>query len=149
MTEPRRFTTEPPVDFWIDEDQFWVLGAIPAEELAALMDLQQGLTGEDVGLKEQYEGIKQILAFTMTPESWDRFSARLTDRTRPIDFQLLLKITNMLSGEVWSGKEASPLPPPSTDTPGPDGTTTTDGAPPADSTPTGAETVEISVVPAT
>lgn len=148
MTEPRRFTTEPSVDFWIDEDQFWVLGAIPAEELAALMDLQQGLTGEGVGLKEQYDGIKQVLAFTMIPESWDRFSARLADRSRPIDFQLLLKITNMLSGEIW-GKGASQSPPPSTDTPGPDGTTSTDGAAPADSTPTDAGTVEVSVVPAT
>lgn len=149
MTEPRRFTTEPPVDFWIDDDQFWVLGAIPAEELAALMDLQQGLSGEGVGLQQQYEGIKQVLAFTMIPESWDRFLARLSDRSRPIDFKLLLKITNMLSGDIWAGKEDGQSPPPSTDTPAPDGTTSTDGAPPEDSTPTDAGTVEISVVPAT
>lgn len=149
MTEPRRFTTEPPVDFWIDDDQFWVLGAIPAEELAALMDLQQGLSGEGVGLQQQYEGIKQVLAFTMIPESWDRFLARLSDRSRPIDFKLLLKITNMLSGDIWAGKEDGQSPPPSTDTPEPDGTTSMDGAPPEDSTPTDAGTVEISVVPAT
>lgn len=144
MSEPRAFVTRPPVPFTIDGEEFHVLGAIPAEELAQLLDLQANLSGEDIGLGEQYIAIKKTLEFTMLPESWERFSVRLADRSRPIDFRLLLGISNWLSGDVWAGKaEASESPQPSMEPPVPDGQTSTDGAPVEESTPS--ETV-VSVV---
>lgn len=136
MTEPRRFTTKAPVPFAIDDEEFHVLGAVPAEELAALLDLQTTLSGEDAGLGEQYIAIKKTFEFMMLPESWERFSVRLADRSRPIDFRLLLGISNWLSGEVWAGKaEASESPQPSTEPPAPDGPTSMDGAPVEESIP--------------
>lgn len=141
MTEPRRFNTKPAVPFAIDDEEFHVLGAIPAEELAQLLDLQQGLSGEGVGLKEQFEGIKQVLQFTMLPESWDRFVGRLADRSRPVDFNLLLEITNWLSGDVWSARPTQPQQP-STEPSEPDGGTSTGNAATEESTPL----VEVAVV---
>lgn len=141
MSEPRRFTTKPSVPFAIDDEEFHVLGAIPAEEFAHLLDLQQGLTAEGIGLQQQYDGIKQILQFTMLPESWDRFAARLADRSRPIDFNLLTEITNWLAGE-WSGGRPTQPPQPSTGPPVPDGTTSTESVDTEASTPL----VEVAVV---
>lgn len=143
MTEPRRFTTKAPVPFVIDDDEvFHVLGAIPAEELAELLDLQAGLSVEGVGVKEQYEGVKRMFQSAMLPESWDRFSLRLSDRSRPVDFNLLIEITQWLAGEVWSGKAITSSLTSSTGSPDPTGTTSTDGVPVEGLTP-----VEISVVP--
>lgn len=134
MTEPRRFTTKGPVPFFIDDDEFHVLGSVPAEEVAALLDLQSGLSMEGADITEQYAGIKRLFEFTMLPESWDRFSARLSDRSRPIDFNLLTEISSWLSGEVWGARPTSP-PPPSTSSPEETGPTSTDGAPAGESTP--------------
>lgn len=147
MTESPKFLTKPPLTFSVDGEDFQVIAAVPAEELAQLLDLQSGLSGEGIGLAEQYQGIKNLFQFTMVPESWERFSGRLGDRSRPIDFTLLMEITKWLTAE-WSGR---PLLEPSSSTasPGPDGTTTTDGAPVDPSTLTEPATVEISVVPDT
>lgn len=145
MTEPRKFTTKAPVPFTVDDEEFHVIGAIPAEEFAILLDIQAGLTGEDVGITEQYAGIKAIFAQTMIPESWDRFSARLSDRSRPVDFSLLMQISNWLSGEVWSGGNPTSSPTPSTATPEEPGPISTDGAPPEESIPS----VQVQVIPET
>lgn len=134
MTEPRRFTTKAPVPFTIDDEEFHVLGSVPAEEVATLLDMQSGLSGEGVGIADQLGVIKRLFEFTMLPESWERFAARLGDRSRPIDFNLLVEITNWLSGEVWAARPTSP-PPSSTESPGDTGSTSTDGAPAEESTP--------------
>lgn len=147
MTEPRRFNTKPPLVFFIDDEEFQVIGAIPAEEFATLIDIQSGLEGEGVGVNEQYAVVKAIFAQAMLPESWERFTARLSDRSRPIDFTLLMEISNWLSGE-WSGKATGSSPTSSTDQPE-ETPTGTDGSPPADSDPTGNPPVEVSVVPDT
>lgn len=143
MTEPQRFTTRPPVPFFIDDDEFHVLGAIPAEEFAALMDLQEGLGAEGSNNREQYAQIKGILQFVMLPESWERFVPKLADRAHPVDFPLLVKITNWLTGTVWSGKEGSPSPQPSTDPLVTDGPTSTESAPTEVSTPSETTTVSV------
>jgi hypothetical protein len=148
MTEPQRFTTKPPVLFFIDDDEFHVLGAIPAEEFAALMDLQEGLGAEGSNNREQYAKIKGILQFVMLPESWGRFEPKLADREHPVDFNLLVRITNWLTGTVWSGKDTGSSPTSSTDQPA-ETPTGMDGSPPADSDPTGSQSVEVSVVPDT
>lgn len=144
MTEPQRFTTKPPVPFFIDDDEFHVLGAIPAEEFAALMDLQEGLGAEGSNNREQYAQIKGILQFVMLPESWGRFEPKLADREHPVDFNLLVRITNWLTGTVWSGKaEGSPSPQPSTDPSVTDGPTSTGSAPSTESTPSETTTVSV------
>lgn len=134
MTDPRRFTTKAPVPFTIDDEEFHVLGAIPAEEVAALLDMQAGLAAEGTGITEQYDGIKRLFESTMIPESWERFVARLGDRSRPIDFNLLTEISSWLSGEVWAARPTSP-PPSSTGSPEATGPTSTDGQPAEESTP--------------
>lgn len=143
MTEPQRFTTKPPVPFFIDDDEFHVLGAIPAEEFADLMDLQEGLGAEGTDTREQYAKIKAILAFVMIPESWERFSPKLADRAHPVDFNLLVKVINWLTGTVWSGKEGSPSPQQSTDPSVTDGLILMESAPTEVLTPS--ETMTVSV----
>lgn len=148
MTERMSFTTRGPIPFDLGDDEvFMVIGAIPADEFATLLDMQEGLSAEGMSTQQQLEGIKSILSNVMLAESWERFAPRLGDRSRPVSFPLLLEITNWLASEWGKGRALPPAP--SIPTPESGGMTTTDGVPAEDSTLTGPETVEISVVPDT
>lgn len=144
MTEPRSFHTKSPVPFEIDGEQFTVVAAIPAAELADLYDLQQSIAGEGKELREQLEGIKSILSRAMVGDSWERFEPKMSDRQNPVDFSLLLEITNWLSGEVWTARPTQ-SPTPSTESPESSGETSTDGAPPSESTPSESTADPVSV----
>lgn len=132
--EPKRFTSRrPPADFTIDEDTFTAVGTVPAELMKTLMAEAEKL-GAATDFASRYEGIKTIVEGVLLPESLARFRTRLADLDNPIDMEALGDVSTWLLTEVYS-KRPTPSPSPSGTSESNGGMPSTDGPPPAESTP--------------
>lgn len=92
MTEP---TVSPPpvkdfsrprkrLQFRIDDDLFVPAPVLPGDVYAEFVTLYNR-TGSVESYQEQHDLLKSALQIALLPESWDRFAARLRDKTNPID----------------------------------------------------------------
>lgn len=72
------------LDFTIDGDTFEAASVLPADVFAVFVTLYNDRADVDT-VAEQLGLLKQALELALLPESWARFSARLADKTNPID----------------------------------------------------------------
>lgn len=132
--EIKSFTSRrPPVTFLVDDEKFTAAGSVPAELMRDLMAQAETLEAATT-FEARYTAIKVIVEAVLIPESLDLFHARLADLTNPIDFDALAEISTWLVSEVYS-RRPTPSPSPSGASASSDTTSSTDGPPPAESTP--------------
>ena len=72
------------LDFTIDGDRFVPAPVLPGDVYAEFVTLYNR-TGSVESYQEQHDLLKSALQLALLPESWDRFAARLRDKTNPID----------------------------------------------------------------
>jgi hypothetical protein len=135
MTEP---TSAPPakdftrkrtrLDFTIDGDTFVPAAALPGDIYAQFVSLYNKTITTD-SYQEQHDLLKSALQLALLPESWDRFAARLKDKTNPIeDDQMADAILYLL--EAYGLRPTKPSQPSSDGPPSPaSGTSSTDAQP--------------------
>ena len=72
------------LDFTIDRDTFDAAVALPGDVYAEFVALYNK-TGDVETYQQQHDLLKQALQLALMPDSWERFAARLNDKTDPID----------------------------------------------------------------
>ncbi len=134
LEELKRFTSRRPlISFEVDDEKFTAVGTVPAEMMKHLMGNAEKLkTAEN--FEAQYDAILAIVEAVLLPESLVVFRARLGDVENPIDFDALSEVSTWLVAEVYS-RRPTPSPSPSTAPASNGGTSSTDGPPPEESTP--------------
>jgi len=70
--------------FTIDDDTFVPASVLPGDVYAEFVSLYNR-TGNVESYQEQHDLLKSALQLALLPESWERFAARLTDKSNPID----------------------------------------------------------------
>lgn len=141
--EVKHFTSRrPPVTFLVDDDKFFAAGTVPAELMKGLIAEAEAL-GAAKTFETRYASIRTIAETVLLPDSLELFRARLADIDNPIDFDALADIATWLVSEVYSGRP-TPSPSPSGTSGSSDGTSSTDGPPPEESTPSTSTGTDIS-----
>lgn len=79
FTRPRTRLT-----FTIDDDVFEAAPVLPGDVYAEFVTHYTG-TGEKQTYKEQHDQLKEALRLALLPDSFERFTDRLKDKTNPID----------------------------------------------------------------
>lgn len=72
------------LDFTIDTDTFDAAVALPGDIYAEFVTLYNK-TGDVESYQNQHDLLKSALQLALLPDSWERFAARLKDKTKPID----------------------------------------------------------------
>jgi len=132
----KRFETrKEPVIFHIDDDAFMCVREIPAGTLVDLIKVQQELSSTSDRAR-QLDLIMQLVQEFMLPEALQKFERRLHDKDNPIPLRTVIDVMRWLLGEAY-GLRPTPLPSSSADESSEEtaGGTSTDGAPPEESTP--------------
>lgn len=125
----------PKIQFDIDGDVFTAAPGLPAGTLAEFGIGYADALSETSSIKDQFDALSSVIRLVLLPESYERFTARLTDSERPIDLEQLNEVI------VWLLEQYGlrPTEPSSDSSSGPPalepGTSSTDGVPAADSTP--------------
>jgi hypothetical protein len=70
--------------FRIDDDVFEAAPVLPGDAYAELVDLYNG-TADVETYQQQYGMLKSALELALLPESYERFAARLGNKSNPID----------------------------------------------------------------
>jgi hypothetical protein len=73
-----------PLAFTIDDDHFEATAALPGDVFAEFVTTYNG-TSETETYQQQHDLLKAALQMVLLPASWERFAARLRDKTNPID----------------------------------------------------------------
>lgn len=132
--EPKRFTSKKPeFTFYIDDDSFTAVGAVPADTVRQLATSIDGLQSGE--LDAVFEAVKEVMATILLPDSMAHFLARMSDQSNPLTVPAMTEVSIWLVGEVY-GATPTPLPSLSTEKPEDDGASSTDGAPDEESIPT-------------
>lgn len=121
------------LDFTIDDDTFEAAAVLPADVLVEFVTLYNG-TAESGSIADNIGLLKQALELTLLPESWTRFSARLKDKTNPIDDDQLSDVILWLL-EEYGMRPTKPSQPSSDGPASPEsGTSSTESTQPEEST---------------
>ena len=72
------------LDFTIEGDTFDAAPALPGDVFAEFVTFFND-TATTETYQQQHDLLKRALELALLPESWQRFSARLKDKTNPID----------------------------------------------------------------
>lgn len=86
FSKPRKRLT-----FTIDGEQFEAASVLPGDVYAEFVTQYSG-TGEKQTYQQQHDQLKTALGLALLPESWERFSKRLKDKTNPIDDDQLSEV---------------------------------------------------------
>lgn len=70
--------------FTIDDDTFDAAEALPGDVFAEMVALYNSATDVET-FQDQHDLVKKALELALLPESWQRYAARLKDKTRPIE----------------------------------------------------------------
>ena len=126
--------SRPKIQFDIDGDVFTAAPGLPAGTLAEF-GIRYADAVSDSGIKQQYDSLSAVIRLVLLPESYERFTARMTDSERPIDLEQLNEVIVWLL-EQYGLRPTGPSSVSSNGSPalGP-GTSSTDGAQAAGSTP--------------
>lgn len=111
-------TAKNPIPFDIDGEQFTTIPAVPAGLMLDLTDIDGG--------KETMETFFETV---LDEDSHARFTARLRDKTNPIDQPTLMKVMKDLSEEIAGGDRPFELPSGSPDGSAPTSPSSTESAP--------------------
>lgn len=119
--------------FTIDGDQFEAASVLPGDVFAEFVTLYNS-TGDTETYQQQHDLLKQALNLALLPESWQRFTDRLKDKTRPIDDDQMSDVVLWLL-EEYGLRPTQPSPPSSDGSASPEpGTSSTESTQPAEST---------------
>lgn len=152
LTHPNSATTAPPVmaaapppsardftrkrkrlDFTIDTDTFEAAPALPGDIYAEFVTLYNSTAGTDT-YQEQHDLLKRALQLALHDDSYQRFTDRLKDKTRPIDDDQMADVVLWLL-EEYGMRPTQPSQPSSDGPASPEsGTSSTENTPPAEST---------------
>jgi hypothetical protein len=121
------------LNFTIDGDTFEAATALPGDVFAEFVTLYNS-TGDTETYQQQHDMLKQALVLALLPESWQRFSTRLKDKTRPIDDEQMSDVVLWLL-EEYGMRPTQPSPDSSDGSASPEsGTSSTANTQPAEST---------------
>lgn len=121
------------LDFTIDTDTFDAAVALPGDIYAEFVTLYNK-TGDVETYQDQHDLLKSALQLALLPESWDRFAARLKDKTRPIDDDQMADVVLWLL-EEYGMRPTQPSQPSSDGPASPEsGSSSTENTQPAEST---------------
>lgn len=121
------------LDFTIDGDLFEAAPALPGDVFAEFVTLYN-TTGDTETYQQQHDLLKQALQLALLDESWQRFTARLQDKKRPIDDDQMSDVVLWLL-EEYGMRPTQPSPPSSDGPASPEsGTSSTENTQPAEST---------------
>lgn len=131
---PKDFTRKRKrLTFTIDDDTFEAASVLPADVFAQFVTLYNDRVQVDT-MVEQIGMLKQALELALLPESWQRFAARLADKTNPIDDDQLSDVIMWLL-EEYGLRPTQPSPPSSDGSASPaSGTPSTESTQPEAST---------------
>lgn len=111
-------TAKNPIEFDIDGEPFTTIPAVPAGLMLDLTDIDGGK-----------ETMEQFFADVLDEDSHARFTARLRDKSNPIDQPTLMQVMKDLSEEISGGTRPFELPSGSPDGSEPTSTSSTESAP--------------------
>lgn len=121
------------LDFTIDEEEFEAASVLPGDVFAEFVTLYNS-TGDTETYQQQHDMLKQALNLALLPESWQRFSDRLQDKSRPIDDDQMSDVVLWLL-EEYGMRPTQPSPNSSDGSASPEsGTSSTASTPPEEST---------------
>lgn len=121
------------LDFTIDDDTFEAASVLPGDVFADMVALYNSATDTET-FQEQHDLMKKALEFALLPESWERYSARLKDKKRPIDDDQTADVVIWLM-EEYGVRPTQPSQPSSDGPSSPEsGTSSTESTQPAEST---------------
>lgn len=121
------------LDFTIDDDTFEAAAALPGDVFAEFVTLYNS-TGDTETYQQQHDMLKQALNLALLPESWQRFSDRLQDKSRPIDDDQMSDVVLWLL-EEYGMRPTQPSPNSSDGSASPEsGTSSMASTPPEEST---------------
>jgi hypothetical protein len=72
------------LNFTIDSEEFDAAPALPGDIYAEFVTIYSS-TGETETYQDQHDALKRALALALIDESYERFQARLRDKTNPIE----------------------------------------------------------------
>jgi hypothetical protein len=121
------------LDFTIDDDRFSAAPMLPGDVFAEFVTLYNS-TAETETYQQQHDLLKRALELALMPDSWERFAARLSDKTRPIDDDQMSDVVLWLL-EQYGLRPTEPSSPSSDGPASPEsGTSSTENSQPAEST---------------
>lgn len=124
--EPKRFTTRKnPLKFYVDDELFTGVPALPAESAMDLTDMHAELQAAQG--KDKLKVVMRVFSEFLEDESLERFTRRLSDKSNPIDLGTLLDVIRWVIGEGY-GLRPTQRPSPSDTGSDGSGTNSTDGA---------------------
>ena len=119
--------------FTIDGDTFEAAPALPGDIYAEFVTLYNS-TGETDTYQEQHDLLKRALELALLEDSFQRFTARLKDKTKPIDDDQMADVVLWLL-EEYGMRPTQPSPDSSDGSANPEsGTNSTANTQPAEST---------------
>jgi hypothetical protein len=119
--------------FTMDGDTFEAAPALPGDIYAEFVTLYNS-TGETDTYQEQHDLLKRALQLALLDDSFQRFTARLKDKTKPIDDDQMADVVIWLL-EEYGMRPTQPSPDSSDGSASPEsGTNSTANTPPAEST---------------
>ena len=121
------------LDFTIDGEQFEAASVLPGDVFAEFVTLYTS-TGDTETYQQQHDLLKHALNLALLPESWQRFTDRLKDKTHPIDDDQMSDVVMWLL-EEYGMRPTRPSQPSSDGSASPEpGTSSTENTQPAEST---------------
>lgn len=121
------------LNFTIEDDTFEAAPALPGDIYAEFVTLYNN-TGSADTYQEQHDLLKRALELALLDESFHRFTARLKDKTKPIDDDQMADVVLWLL-EEYGMRPTQPSQPSSDGPPSPEpGTSSTENTQPAEST---------------
>lgn len=119
--------------FTIDDDTFEAAAGLPGDVYAEFVTAYSA-TGEAASYQEVHDSLKRALSIVLLDESWERFQARLRDKTNPIDDDQASDVVIWLM-EEYGNRPTQPSQPSSDGQPAPEsGTSSTENTQPEAST---------------
>lgn len=121
------------LNFTVDGDTFEAAAGLPGDIYAEFVTIYSS-TSEAATYQEQHNALKRALSLVLLDESWERFDARLRDKTRPIDDDQMSDVVIWLL-EEYSNRPTQPSQPSSDGPASPEsGTSSTENTQPEAST---------------
>ena len=118
------------LNFQIDGDTFEAASVLPGDVFAEFVSAYNG-TADTETYQQQHDLLKQALELALLPESWERFSARLKDKSNPIDDDQLSDVIMWLL-EEYGMRPTQPSQPSSDGPASPESGTSSTGNTPAE-----------------
>jgi hypothetical protein len=121
------------LDFTVDDDTFDAAIGLPGDIYAEFVTTYNS-TQEAETYQQVHDALKGALRLVLLDESWERFQARLRDKTNPIDDDQMSDVVIWLM-EEYGMRPTQPSQPSSDGQPAPEsGTSSTENTQPAEST---------------